>query len=589
MGAAKSWQLQSLFLLAGLHSGQGDGLFDGLWDWSSDVPREAAGSRQGAVEQYLSISYNRAMQPLVEVIIGGQPLDLVFDASSGNTFVFVKEQGACDSAARCYSYNVAARAGTGAVRICMENQDTTCENGRGNGYLCRTEMRPSPRLEDEVAHADSLVIDGLQYNLKGIEAKDVVEVKLYRITSDGHKRTYQIGLVPWQQLREPSPDALPIRLLMSKFEVPRFNVPGASWTSPLRLFEGTSGLLGASGVSLSCRRTSIWQALVESRQVTAFGLDLHPPESARFAYAAAGGRGGLSRVILNPALHNSTVWSEPKQTNDFRFEGMNQFMLYHPTVCGADLLYGRSSNWLAIIDTSGPCLSLPPFFFDSLMTHIPVRCPFAIGERSLGRLCVPDRTRARASTFQTSDGPVTVNVSLPTLWFQLRDERGKSHVPSIPLPLERLVFDAEGGLGELLCIARSDFDSPETSLDMMYSHIGFGSLAVSAVYTEVDLINNRTGLRARSNAGAESTDSFCAEKLVCISPMQKYNEATNRCLDPDCTKYMFMYLDHETKMCVWSVMAPLNLGIAIAALVALDFFSHRLYKQATDRAREMCD
>jgi len=140
----------------------------------------------------------------------------------------------------------------------------------------------------------------------------------------------------------------------------------------------------------------------------------------------------------------------------------------------------------------------------------------------------------------------------------------------------------------MLCVARSDYDTPDTRLDMMYSHIGFGSLAVSAVYTEVDLINNRTGLRARSNASVESTNAFCAEKAVCISPMQEYNEATNRCLDPDCSKYMFMYLDQNIKMCVWSVLAPVNLGIAIAALVGLEFFSHRLYKQAIERAREMC-
>merc|ERR1712054_90333 len=101
--------------------------------------------------------------------------------------------------------------------------------------------------------------------------------------------------------------------------------------------------------------------------------------------------------------------------------------------------------------------------------------------------------------------------------------------------------------------------------------------------TEVDLINNRTGLRPRGNVSVESTNTFCAEKAVCVSPMQEYDESANRCLDPDCGKYMFMYLDQTTKMCVWNVMAPVNLGIAIVALAGLDFFSHRLYKQAIDR------
>merc|ERR1712100_471073 len=122
----------------------------------------------------------------------------------------------------------------------------------------------------------------------------------------------------------------------------------------------------------------------------------------------------------------------------------------------------------------------------------------------------------------------------------------------------------------------------------MYSHIGFGSLAVSAMYTEIDLVKNRTGFRARSNVKLEATDAFCAEKLECQSPMQQYDEALNECSDPECHKYMFMSLDPETKMCVWNILAPISLGIAIVALVGLDFVSYRLYKQATERAREMC-
>merc|ERR1711959_370647 len=96
------------------------------------------------------------------------------------------------------------------------------------------------------------------------------------------------------------------------------------------------------------------------------------------------------------------------------------------------------------------------------------------------------------------------------------------------------------------------------------------------------------GLTARGNATSESTDAFCSAKVVCQSPMQHYDEGANRCIDPECSQYYFMYLDHSNKMCVWGAMAPICLGIAIAALVGLDLFSHRLYKQAVSRAQEMC-
>lgn len=257
---------------------------------------------------------------------------------------------------------------------------------------------------------------------------------------------------------------------------------------------------------------------------------------------------------------------------------MYSFMMFHPSVCGVDLLHNVSSNWLTVVDTSGPCLTLPPFLFDRLMVQIPVTCPFAFGEPAKGRLCRPDRK-----------GNAAGKIALPSFRFQLADYDGVAEPSFVDIPLERLVVLDESGTDEMLCVARSD-DDAVVLVDMMFSHIGFGSLAVAAVYTVIDVStpHQRIGLISRGNVSAESTNAFCTPPVVCVSPMQTFYPPTNQCIDPECSDYMFMSLDPETKMCVWNRMAPISLAMSVMALVALDLFSHRLYKQAIDKASEVC-
>merc|ERR1719263_2520213 len=106
---------------------------------------------------------------------------------------------------------------------------------------------------------------------------------------------------------------------------------------------------------------------------------------------------------------------------------MHEFLMYHPKVCGIDLLYNTSSNWLTVIDTSGPCLTFPAFLFDRLRSRMPLKCPFSEGELSLGRLCTPDREAQGSS-------------KLPNIYFQLEDT-GHPQPAQLVLPLERLMFN----------------------------------------------------------------------------------------------------------------------------------------------------
>lgn len=506
-----------------------------------------------------SIKYNYAMQPLIQVRVGGQDLNLVFDASSANTLVFVQEKNACQPSnySRCYSAQQALRHAT--LKVCAENQHSACEMGVTNSkYLCQEYLNGGMEqlLERKLAHLDELIIDGISYRFQSVEALEDVKVPLANTSMLVHLTALQ-----------------PLRLLVEPFQV-------SSTGGSLKLFEGTSGLLGASGLGVSCRSSSVWTSLLANRKPVAFAMDFQPPPRSSFAQEAvtAAADGMASSLVVLNRIPENMVWSQMKPSTAQQ-DGMHEFLLYHPTVCGIDLLEGTSSNWLTIIDTSGPCLQLPAVLFDSLFVHIPVKCPFRHGESAVGRLCAPDRSRS-------SSLPGGRKISLPAMSFQLEDNGGATPPRVLRLPLERLVFD-DGHGGELLCVSRGDTEG-HVGPDMMYSHIGFGSLVVSALPTALLSNQHRVGFIERGNASVESTDAFCSAPTTCLSPMQTYHAPTNTCKDPDCSKYAMMQLDPKTKMCVWRKFFIVQCAIVITVLVALDLFSHRLYKKVIERAVEVC-
>jgi len=500
---------------------------------------------------FLEVSYNDALQPMVDVNVGGQWLKLVFDASSGNTIVFVEEFKACEPSGfePCYSYKEAEANHT--LKVCEENNnmEIECNTQASSHYDCSSLLKS---LADAKPHPDALIIDGLEYDQKSVEG---VEDMTIRLVSGSHQE---------EQRRNVSWSGMPVRLLVEAMKIPS----RPPWLS-LDLFAGASGVLGASGPSLSCRKDTLWTALLKKENVTRFIMDFAPPPSAVVQDKGARSRVVLNEIDLSRSLQD-VIWSQPKQTGDLINDGMHEFLMYRLEVCGVNLLYNTSSNWLVVIDTSGPCLSLPPFLFDRLMSRIPAECPFGIGERAQGRLCSPRRE--------------TPHDKLPSLFFQLEDA-GEPEPPRLWIPLERLVFKNASGQ-ELLCVSRDDSDPRRATADMMYSHIAFGSMAVSTLYTVVDLENHTVGLASKGDLAREASNSTCTPSRTCKGS-QTYYPPQNVCEDPLCSAYMLMSLDDEAKTCKWSRAVPFCFGALLVVLAALDLLSHRLYKQAIEKASEL--
>lgn len=504
-----------------------------------------------AKKSYLDITYASSMQPLVEVQVGSQKVHLVFDASSGNTILFVKEKDACSPTdlSDCYSY-VEATA-SGSLKVCQENMEEgrPCGTAGPTPYHCEEFLT---NKEDRLNHAhnDALMIDGVQYDQSGVEGLEDFTI----VTSGPGGTTHSFASVPTRLLVE--------AMKVNKKEGQPEPVPD------IELFQGVGGIFGASGPTLSCRNTTLWNELIQEESVVLVSLDFEPPPQATIQNAQP----RSSTVAFNtidPLYVNKLVWSQPKQTGDIFDDGMSEFLIFDLQVCGVDMLYNTSSNWLTVIDTSGPCFMLPPFLYDRLMTRIPVKCPFELGTPSLGRLCSPSRPDGKGK--------------LPTISFALEDASTPGP-PRLHLNLERLVFkDAQGN--EKLCVTRDDTESGTPTAEMMYSHISLGSMAVASFYTTINLANHSIGLASKGDPATESSEANCAKDVTCTG-MQTYFPPMNLCEDPVCSEFMFMTLDEDTKVCRWSRLVPTAFGILLAALAILDLAGHHIYQKAVVTASQ---
>ncbi|CAE8624674.1 unnamed protein product, partial [Polarella glacialis] len=172
-------------------------------------------SRAAEPKSFLEVTYSPALQPLVKVTIGGQLLNLVFDASSANAVVFVKEYNACTPKTLdpCYSWEAADKAG--GLRVCEENNDpqaAVCDTRANRVYACQGYL---PGLNNASSHKDELIIDGLDYFQQGVEAVDQMSISLGAADAQTHS---------WS--------GVPLKLLVEPMSVPR-QTPDA----PVNLFE----------------------------------------------------------------------------------------------------------------------------------------------------------------------------------------------------------------------------------------------------------------------------------------------------------------------------------------------------------------
>jgi len=468
----------------------------------------------------IPVTFTSTGQPTVKVKVPGpngadQQLPLVFDLSTADTVLFLGGPYKCAGVANppdfCYSVNASTTAALcGEQFFCKNDHKFVCDP---NSCLPPSKIETAPTFKHERR------VDGTLFTESAVEGLESLELALQ--TSESTLRL--------------SGKNSPVRLLKA-FEAK----PGP----PLPLFTDTAGIFGAAGPSLACRSgTSVWGGVVSKLRIGTIVLDWHPTGDSFVRFAPQGD--GLS-------------WTAPKQTGDFLNDGLHSGLIYRPELCGVDLLYNESSNWLAVLATSGPCLTLPPVLYDRVIARTALICEGA------GLCAVPETSRP-----------------LPALTFRLSEDVDQ---PPLSIALEGLIVK-DSSKTDRLCLTKGlPVPNDAGPADMLQRPIRFGAMVLKQLYTVIDLKNGRLGFR---NQGSfKSGTSACVADISCVGA-QSYYPPLNVCLDPPCSDYAFVELDDETKTCRWVSWGPPLLASFLLAVAIADFVVHKLYRKAVSRARAL--
>lgn len=504
------------------------------------------------------VHFSDGGQPYVSIPIGGVSVDLLLDTLSSQTAVVHCSAEQVDN---CYKSTV-------DVRICAENALIATDDNPTNGmcfpggqYNCSKPYLPIFKRYD--AKFTSSIFDGLLFLQEGWEAKERIGV-------------YDI----WSPLKVllRLPEVVDVKVAVSK-AWPYF---GTQYFAA-----NLAGIFGIAPPSISCRKSSYWGTFMATGGIGLLALNFDFPPNAVFTPQVR--RKSMIEFEVSGEFADKMLFSEEKQTGDSVNNGRYEFLMYRPQTCGTDLLYNVSSNWITVIDTRSRCLSLPPFLWDALVAWLGKSVECSMQRGGMCRVVVPPQ-------------------SLPSFSFALND---RDHAERIELPLEQLVIKDGDGDALYLCVARADdsqtdhnitavcpdsdgsyqFQSRPPSADMMAQHISFGSLVVSALYTVIDLENNRIGLASKYPKSADmSVNITCpASTRYLCGAQQTYFPPLNKCLDPECHRYMFLALDPDTHTCVWASGVGLGFVTIVVALVIAEIVSERLYVHVLKRAKQLTE
>eukprot|EP00397_Hematodinium_sp_SG-2012_P035016 GEMP01037613.1.p1 GENE.GEMP01037613.1~~GEMP01037613.1.p1 ORF type:complete len:565 (+),score=115.89 GEMP01037613.1:117-1811(+) len=532
-------------------------------------------------------------RPFVRIPVGGTSLDLLLDTQSAQTAVV---QCSRRRSNHCYKT-------TSDVQICAENAWAATEDDPKRGMCFPGERlkcsKPYlPTFESYQVWFTSIFFDGLLFLEKGWEARE-------------HMGAHDV-MSPIKVLRH-APELAPVAGKDVSFAWPYF--------SSAQYFPPTfGGLFGIAPSSISCRTSSYWGNFVATSGIEVFVLDFDFPSIAVFKPPGATGRPLVERSFnasMNPSVSanaavrwlrssafsataevgNSVIefevskqwardvlYSQEKQTGDRVNNGRYEFLIFRPQTCGTDLLYNVSSNWLAVVDTRGRCLSLPPFMWEAFVAWLgkSVEC-----SRKRGGMC----------------RVIVAPEHLPIFSFALSD---RDDAPRIELQLEQLVIKSGDKL--FLCVARAEdsqvdnpiaaqcpdsdgtyqFQSIPPSADMTEQQIGFGSLVVSALYTVIDLKRGRVGFAVKypKSVKTQNANTTCPESTRYLCGLQQtYYPPLNKCLDPVCEHYIFLTLNPDAHTCVWMPGFGLGVGVILVALVIAEIVNERLYARVLEKAK----
>jgi hypothetical protein len=332
----------------------------------------------------------------------------------------------------------------------------------------------------------------------------------------------------------------------------------------LHAWDRGNGVIGLSycidGTSYDCAQLTPFQELVQNASMggtddpfpvgmnntnLVFGLDFRTSDPSGTKYVTETSFGADASAMQIGAIDanfaNRIVWTQqPTVSPDY-----HQFFLNNLEFCSAETLGNYSTNWQVLVDTGSVCVSLPDQIYDSFAAWF---------EGNATMIAAQDLDRLPAFSFQVGDGTNRTTIYVPLVDLLVND----SAIDTEPGAPYVTIRDENGAVRLMrLCVLRLGGISYESAGQTIYytsaPPIILGSLALQSMYFAADFGSHSVGLANKLAPGY--IQGFSAGSRVGCAPVrnctgdQTYGQMTNTCSNPQCTRYFFTELNHDTMKC----------------------------------------
>lgn len=309
----------------------------------------------------------------------------------------------------------------------------------------------------------------------------------------------------------------------------------------------------------------------------------------------------------------SIYWSEPKQSGFVYDDALSLFQIYNFEICGSNIMENISSNWLAALDLSSTCLSLPPFLFARLMSWLPLDCPeYSINNDKLELDKSKENYSQNNELLPYSSLCIVKKKPLPVISFWLsQTDSNDGKVEPIKIFLDDYIIHFNnidylcvinstlGTFGKINYIPYSEgnsynyftpyYSSSNTPLILL------GSLFLKSYGIVIDNNSGKVGFYPKykykgynSNTIEHSVNSNCAPKKECLLENGfKYDSSINECIPPNCSDWLLYEFNTETNTCELNSIFPLVLAFIIVLFTFFEIHIMYLKQYILDRSSEI--
>lgn len=225
------------------------------------------------------------------------------------------------------------------------------------------------------------------------------------------------------------------------------------------------------------------------------------------------------------------------------------FTMFRFGACGIESAVNYSSHFLAVVNTSSACLTLPAEVFDAAIGWLPV-------------ICAPTPPMTPYPTCVYAGPNIsTADAAAPQFVLQFRlSEDG----PLLLLDLlDLLLLDHHPAAfqGQYVCMLKG------SSLRSSQVPLVLGSMALRSLFTVVNVSSHRIAFANKAFTEAQPPNYSACQAVHSCAGLQSLYVPANICTPPECASYFFQEVDPVSQTCTYVSLSIVYLHLSCELII----------------------